>query len=553
MKNRAMLSRTRLFFLYLFFIVCTIVPSPLAALPGIPTPSPQASSPAPPPSSVPAPESVPATGTVQVSPSPPSTAPATGTLPSLPPATPVLPHGTPSPAVSNGIPQNEAPVMLNNRVLITVRDDSGHSAAERAGIVQQRLEEALSRAQAAPSVDIVTVQETPVIQSGGLYLISVTNSDAASLGVSVSDLAAMWRDDLEKGIRRAWHERSEGYTREALIKSLCVILLGIVLTVIALFIFHRVFKYPGHLIALIIWLTVISLVLWLFPESRSLSSNLTNYVLIPIALFLVTVIIVALMLKPTDSFVTHFFDIFQKIREKDLDQSGRSQHRIGMLSVVAKVLAKITIVVVAVFLYLNSLHVNVAATLAGAGIIGVGLGIAAQDLLKDYLAGIFFVFEDQFAVGDVIRTAGFSGTVEDFTLRITRLRDMEGRLISIPNSTIRSVENLSSKWSQVDCSVYVAYDTDLARAMALIIEVADELRSQWQDIIIADPEMLGVDALEEVGVKLRMVMKTTPFNQWKVKRELLLRIKSRFEKEGIEIPCLLNSLCLRSDKGKGSR
>jgi small-conductance mechanosensitive channel len=516
----------KMLFLCLFIVACTVAPPHLAALPGLPLPHQQSSA-------------------------PPSPLPSQGSTP--PPATPLPQQGTPSPSVSRGAAQEDAPVTLNSSILIRVRADSGHSAAERAVIIERRLEEVLKRAKAAPSVDIATVDQTPVIESEGIYLISVTNSDAAALEISVGAIAATWRDDLEKGLRRSWHERSEGYTREALIWSLIAISTGIILTIIGIFIFQRFFKMPGFLLTFIIWLSVIAIVLWLFPESRPWSGNLIHNVLMPLALFLVTLIIVMFMLKPTDSFVNRFFDIYEKIREKDLDQSGRGQRRLTMLRVVAKVIARIALVIIATLLFLNSLNINITAAITGAGIIGVGLGIVSQDLLKDYLTGFCFVFEDQFAVGDVIKTAGLSGTVEDFTLRITRLRDMEGRLISIPNSSIRTVENLSSGWSQVDCSVLVAYRTDLARAIELIIDVARELRGQWQDLIIADPEMLGVEALDDSGVRLRMVMKTTPLSQWKVKRELLLRIKSRFDREGIEIPIPQQSVWLHADEGQAAQ
>ncbi|MDQ7824003.1 MAG: mechanosensitive ion channel family protein [Candidatus Eremiobacteraeota bacterium] len=525
-RNPGALLKILFLFLCLLFLACALIPPHSEALPGLPSPHHQ------PPAVPPEPSQAQAAGSASSSATtPPSPAP-------------------PSPASTLEAPPDEAPVMLNNRALITVRGDSGHRAAERAGIIERRIEEVLKRAKSAPSIDIDTVDETPVIKSGGLYLISVTNSDAAPLGISVSDLAASWRDELEKGIRRTWHERSEGYTEEALIRSLYIILIGIALTIIGIFVFQRFLKLPGFLFILIIWLSVISAVLWLFPDSRPWSRNLVQGVLIPILTFLITFIVVMLLFKPTDAFVMRFFDIFEKIRDSDLDQRGRGLHRLAMLRVVGKVIAKTVLILIAGLLYLNSLHVDLTAALAGAGIIGVGLGIASQDLLKDYMAGFFFVFEDQFAVGDNIRAGAYEGTVEDFTLRITRLRDMEGRLISIPNSVIRTVENQSSGWSQVDFTVHVAYRNNLAKAMALLIETARELRADWKEIIIADPEMLGVEGIDESGVKLRMVMKTKPLSQWKVRRELLKRIKSRFDMEGIEIPFPQRSVWLRDDKDK---
>ncbi len=121
-------------------------------------------------------------------------------------------------------------------------------------------------------------------------------------------------------------------------------------------------------------------------------------------------------------------------------------------------------------------------------------------------------------------------------MRITRLRDMEGRLITIPNSTIRLVENLSSGWSQVDCNVFVSYGTDLAKAMNILLKTAQQLKEDWPEALCDDPQMLGVEELGQSGIRLRMIIKTPPLEQWKVKRELLLRIKNCFDSNGIVIP-----------------
>lgn len=454
---------------------------------------------------------------------------------------------TASPQASPPPPEPEAPVMVNNVTIIKVRADSGHSAAQRASIIEGRLADVLKRAGSAPAVDIAAVEGTPVIKSGGIFIISVTNSDAMPSGISVSELAATWRDELEKGLYRAWHERSSGYTKEALVRSGIIIIWAIVLNILLVLGLQRWLKIPGFVFTLIIWLCVVAFILWLFPDSRVWSKSLLDHVVLPVLAFCLTCVVVALLFKPADTFVDHVFDTTAKLRARQIEESQRSRHRLTMLRVVVKMVNKAAMIIIAGFLYLNNLQIDITTALAGAGIIGVGLGIAAQDLLKDYLGGFFIVLEDQFAVGDVIRAGEYSGTVEDFTLRITRLRDMEGRLITIPNSVIKAVENYSSAWSQVDCSVSVSRSTDLTRAMNIILELAKKLRDEWPDTIIDSPEMLGVEALEDSGVKLRMVVKTAPLAQWKVKRELLLRIKASFDREGIEIPFPQRAVWMRSE------
>ena len=140
--------------------------------------------------------------------------------------------------------------------------------------------------------------------------------------------------------------------------------------------------------------------------------------------------------------------------------------------------------------------------------------------------------------------------MEDFNLRSTRVRDTEGRLITISNSLIRSVENSSSTWSQFDCILSVSYDTDLKKAMELMLETGRILKEEWPEKILDTPVMLGVDELSDSGVKLRMFVKTAPLQQWTVKRELLMRIKSSFEKEKIEFAFPLHTVFLQKTEEK---
>jgi small conductance mechanosensitive channel len=220
-----------------------------------------------------------------------------------------------------------------------------------------------------------------------------------------------------------------------------------------------------------------------------------------------------------------------------------------MLRILSSVGIKMILVALGLLFFVNSLKINLTAALTGAGVVGVALGLATQELLRDFVTGFFIVLEDQFAVGDVICTSNMTGTVEEFTFRITRLRDMEGKLITIPNSTIRLVENLSSGWSQVDCSVMVSYGTDLAKAMNILLKTAQTLKEEWPDVLYDDPQVLGVEELGESGIRLRMIVKTAPLEQWRIRRELLLRIKNGFDAHGIEIPFPQRVLWMRTIEG----
>lgn len=211
--------------------------------------------------------------------------------------------------------------------------------------------------------------------------------------------------------------------------------------------------------------------------------------------------------------------------------------RAKTLSRVVASLTSIAIGAIIIFTLLQSLGINISALLAGAGVVGLAVGFGAQSLIKDYLNGIFILAEDQFVIGDVIKIGDTAGTVEEFNLRRTVLRDVEGIAHIIPNSQIRMVSNLTLKWSGVIVDVNVSYKENLEKAINLLNRVGKEMAQEERikKYIIEAPKVLGVDELGRWGVKIKMISRTTPIKQWLVKRELIKRIKEAFDKEGIEI------------------
>jgi moderate conductance mechanosensitive channel len=200
----------------------------------------------------------------------------------------------------------------------------------------------------------------------------------------------------------------------------------------------------------------------------------------------------------------------------------------------------ITGVLVAIFgtMILSQVGVNIAPIIASAGILGIALGFGAQSLVKDFLSGVFMIFEDQFGVGDVVDVGEATGTIEAVSLRVTRLRDLEGTVWYVPNGEILRVGNKSQNWSRAVVDVGVGYDEDLARAKRVLSDVAHDL---WEDddyrsVIIEEPEVTGVEAMTPDAITLRVLVKTAPMEQWAIARELRQRIKARFDHEGIEMP-----------------
>ncbi len=216
--------------------------------------------------------------------------------------------------------------------------------------------------------------------------------------------------------------------------------------------------------------------------------------------------------------------------------SLRATQRIEALATVLRSVVSVVIGGVAVLMVLGELGIDLAPLLAGAGIVGVALGFGSQSLVKDFLSGLFILVEDQFGVGDVITIdQEVTGTVEAVSLRTTRLRAVDGTVWHVPNGEIRRVGNKSQLWSRALLDVEVAHGTDADHAGELIKAVADEVWKE-HDEVLEEPELWGVERMDATGVAIRLVVKTTPADQWRISRELRGRIKAAFDREGIEIP-----------------
>lgn len=214
----------------------------------------------------------------------------------------------------------------------------------------------------------------------------------------------------------------------------------------------------------------------------------------------------------------------------------RAEQRIDALTSVLRSAVTFVVWLIAGFMILGELGISLGPLLAGAGVLGVALGFGSQTLVRDFLSGMFILVEDQFGVGDIVDLDGeTSGVVETVSLRTTRLRAVDGTVWYVPNGEIRRVGNMSQHWSRALLDVEVAYDTDLELAKRTIKEVADALWREDDDIL-DEPELWGVERLGASSIAIRLVVKTTPAEQWRVSRQLRERIKHALDEAGIEIP-----------------
>jgi small-conductance mechanosensitive channel len=200
----------------------------------------------------------------------------------------------------------------------------------------------------------------------------------------------------------------------------------------------------------------------------------------------------------------------------------RRQQRASALGSVLGNAASVTIFTIAVFIMLGDLGLNLAPVLASAGVLGIAIGFGAQNLVQDFLAGIFILLEDQYGVGDVIDVVGVSGTVEAVSLRLTRVRDVNGVIWHVRNGTISKSGNESHGWARAVVDFPVPYDLDIVEVRALLEHTAVAMWQDpaWRDVILERPEVWGVQEVTSESVLVRVIARTAPLRQWEVGREL---------------------------------
>ncbi|HET9570926.1 MAG TPA: mechanosensitive ion channel family protein [Bacteroidales bacterium] len=196
------------------------------------------------------------------------------------------------------------------------------------------------------------------------------------------------------------------------------------------------------------------------------------------------------------------------------------------------------IVVIAAMMILQEFGVKIAPILASAGIVGVAIGFGGQYLVKDLITGFFIIFENQYRIGDVVNIEGIGGTVEDISLRVTTLRDMNGTVHYIPHGEVKKVSNSSKQFAKVNINVGIAYEANIDFVRDIINQIGNDLAADpaWKDMINVAPQFLRVDSLDDSSVSIKIVGETKPLKQWEVSGELRKRIKEGFEKAGISIP-----------------
>lgn len=236
--------------------------------------------------------------------------------------------------------------------------------------------------------------------------------------------------------------------------------------------------------------------------------------------------------------VRHLEVVLVKAGERAETLPGATRSRVATLTGVLKTLLLVALWSVVTVICLSQLGLDVRPILAGAGIVGLAVGFGAQNLVRDVISGFFLVLEDQVRVGDVAVVNGTGGLVEAVTFRTIVLRDLAGVVHVFPNGAVNTLANMTKGWSGYVLDVEVAYKEDTDRVVAVMRQVAEELRQDpaHGPLIIEPIEIFGVDDFRDSSVVIKARLKTLPIQQWTVGREYRRRLKQAFDAEGIEIP-----------------
>jgi small conductance mechanosensitive channel len=415
----------------------------------------------------------------------------------------------------------------------------------------------------------ISTQETengqPKILVNGSFLMIVTQEDANLQGTTVSGVVERIEQTVPAILRQSDRERQPTYRRQQFIYAGVATVLAIVLAGIVHIFSNRLLRWGvsalgttlnqdamtaeqrdqlddiKQLLLPVLQFTAVAIAaLWSlgrFPETRPLQNQLLSTLKVPIIIAIV-VVIAYVGIRLT-------YAVVDKLLMQLTDEEGfsgyysrRTRLRISTLSSVIKNIANFVWIALGFIVALSVTGINLGLLLASVGIIGLAFSLATQNLVQGAIRGFFIVLEDQFAIGDVVKIGDDAGVVENLNLRITQLRDTSGRLITIPTSDINRVANYSQQWSQADLRIPVHYNADINAMLSMVREVSAELQadSEWQSLILEDPQILGVDDFGDSAIIIRVWIKTQPMKQWDVSREFRRRFKLAIEASDTEIP-----------------
>ncbi len=214
------------------------------------------------------------------------------------------------------------------------------------------------------------------------------------------------------------------------------------------------------------------------------------------------------------------------------------QKRIDTLDELGGRVTRFFVIVIAGIMVLSALSLDIGPAIAGLGVVGIAVGFGAQSLVRDYLNGALILVENQYSKGDVVSIAGVSGAVEDFSLRRTTLRDLDGVVHTVPNGEIKVASNRTRTWARINQNVTVAFGTDIDKAIQVVEELGQSMAADpvWKRRILEPPRVERVESIDERGVTLKILGTVRASEQWAAGGEFRKLLLETFAKNGIRLP-----------------
>jgi small conductance mechanosensitive channel len=225
------------------------------------------------------------------------------------------------------------------------------------------------------------------------------------------------------------------------------------------------------------------------------------------------------------------------VRDDDMTPEAEQKRENTLIRIFNGAL-RIVIFVLAIMMILQEAGIEIGPLLASAGIVGLAVGFGGQYLIRDIITGLFIILENQYRIGDVVNIDGTSGSVEDISLRLTTLRDLDGTMHHIPHGDIKRVSNLSKKFSRINLDIGISYSSDLEHVIKVINKTGQDLAEDpaYREFFLTPPQFLRVNDFADSAIIIKILADTIPLKQWELAGELRKRLKIAFDREGIEIP-----------------
>ncbi|MEA3273115.1 MAG: mechanosensitive ion channel family protein [Patescibacteria group bacterium] len=199
---------------------------------------------------------------------------------------------------------------------------------------------------------------------------------------------------------------------------------------------------------------------------------------------------------------------------------------------------RVMVIIISLMMIMSEIGIDIGPIIAAVGVSGLAVGFGGQYLIRDIIAGLFILLENQYRVGDVIKINDIVGTVENITLRMTILRDLDGTVHNIPNGVIKVASNMSKDFSGINLDMEVAYNSNIEQVLETVNQVGKELAkdTDWKDKVTQAPYFARINDFGDSAIKIKILGQTKPLQQWDVTGELRKRLKAAFDEKGIEIP-----------------